>query len=325
MPSLATHHFFAKEVYNNLKEDDKKYFQNNLDIYYLFAQSHDILYFHKLNFKNNKIAADAAYKGHHKNTQEYLLNILRIIKEEHLEYNPEALSYLFGSTTHYVLDSTCHPLIFYKTGIYRKSIKESIKYNGGHSKMEKDIDAYYYEKYEHKKYNKSKLNKEFIRVKKLPTKLNTIIDKAYEKTYNIKDVSTMYKNGIRDFRLVNNLLTQDRFGIKRGIYHIIDFLSFKHLGNIAAYSNYILNPNPKWLNEEHKEWNNPADKSITSTESFEDLYKKALKKNIKIIEEINKVLYEDKPIDDIKKYIPNIDYSTGLDLSNNPKMKFFEY
>lgn len=325
MPSLATHHFFAKEVYNNLDENDKKYFQNNLDIYYLFAQSHDVLYFHKLNLKTNKIASETASKGHHKNTQEYLLNIIKIIKEEHLEYNPEVLSYLFGSTTHYVLDSTCHPFIFYKTGIYRKSDKGSIKYNGEHSRMEKDIDAYYYEKYQNKKYNKANLNKEFIRVKELPQKLSTVIDKAYYNTYKIEKVSSLYQNGLRDFRIVNFLVSQDRLGIKRGIYHIIDFLTFKHLGNIAAYSNHILKPDKKWLNEEHKEWHNPADKSITSTESFEDLYNKALKKNIKIIEEINKVLYDDKPIEEIKKYIPDIDYSTGLNVKNNPKMIYFEY
>ncbi len=325
MPSLATHHFFAKEVYNNLKENDKKYFQNNLDIYYLFAQSHDILYFHKLNFKNNKIAAKTASKGHHKKTQEYILNIIRIIKEKHMEYNPDILSYLFGSTTHYVLDSTCHPLIFYKTGIYRKSDEGSIKYNGEHSRMEKDIDAYYYEKYQEKKYNKSNLNKEFIRVKSLPNKLNEVIDEVYNRTYNIENVAKLYKTGIRDFRIINTLLIQDRFGIKRGIYHIIDALSFKRLGNVAAYSNHILKPNHKWLNEEHKEWHNPADKTVVSKESFEDLYQKALKMNIKIIEEINKVLYEDKPIEDIKKFIPNIDYSTGLDVNNNPKMIYFEY
>ena len=83
--------------------------------------------------------------------------------------------------------------------------------------------------------------------------------------------------------------------------------------------------NRKWLNEEHNKWTNPADKTIVYNDSFEDLFGQALKKNIKIIEEINKVLYEDKPIEEIKKYIPDIDYSNGLPIKNNPKMVYFEY
>jgi hypothetical protein len=60
-------------------------------------------------------------------------------------------------------------------------------------------------------------------------------------------------------------------------------------------------------------------------ESFEELYNLAASKAITIIRQVNKVLYENKPIEDILKYIPNLDYSSGIIIKETKQLRHFEY
>ena len=49
------------------------------------------------------------------------------------------MAYLYGMLSHYVLDSTVHPFIIYKTGNFNKKNKETYKYNHLHNEMESYI------------------------------------------------------------------------------------------------------------------------------------------------------------------------------------------
>ncbi len=100
MPAIVTHHLFADEIKNNLNLKVN-------DNYYIFAQSHDYLYFSLS--KKNRILAHTA---HIKNTQDYFLYMIKFIKDNNLKDNIDLISYLYGSLTHYILDSTLHPYIF---------------------------------------------------------------------------------------------------------------------------------------------------------------------------------------------------------------------
>ena len=134
------------------------------------------------------------------------------------------IAYLFGSITHYVLDYTCHPLIFYKTGIYDpyKKIESHKKYKGMHALMEKSIDAYYYEKIYKQKYKNANISKDIIKKPKLSIDLITLINMVYKKTYNIDSVGLYYKISIKRAKLIYKLFIQDKFGIKIKLYRIIE-------------------------------------------------------------------------------------------------------
>lgn len=315
---------FAKEVLNSLTKDELSKFNQELTIYQTFAQSHDYLYYYTFDIKNSKRIKALGRRAHHKHTQDYLINILKEIKENHLEDDQQAIAYLYGSITHYCLDSTCHPYIFFKTGIYRKANKESHKYKGEHNRMEKDLDAIYFEKYTGKKYNKCNLNRDIIHKPIFSSKLKTLITDVYKKTYNEDDIGTFYYKGIKNAKIVNALAINDPIGIKRILYKIIDKITNKQFGCLQAYSTHILKPNLSYLNKEHKTWNHPSNPDIKYNYSFEDLFDMSKEKAVKIIRELNKVLYENKQIEDILKYIPDIDYSTGLLIEESRRMDYFE-
>lgn len=325
MPSIITHHVFSKNILDKLDKNVLDKFSNELTIYHTFAQSHDYLFYYTYDIKNSKRIKALGHYAHHNKTQDYLVNIIKEIKNNHLENNEQLIAYLYGCITHYVLDTTCHPYIFYKTGVYRKKEKDTKKYHGEHNRIEKDIDAIYYEKYTNKKYNQCNVNKEIIGNPQFNETLLTTINNVYKKTYNKDNIGEYYKKSIKHAKLTYSLLINDRLGIKKSLYKLIDFITFKHYGYLGAYSTYIKHPNLNYLNTEKKEWNHPNDPNIKNNYSFEELYEQSIKKATTIINEVHKVIYEDKTLEEILNYIPNLDYSTGTLISEKKEMRYFEF
>lgn len=315
---------FSKEILNHLNNKELNRFNDRLDIYHTFAQSHDYLFYYTFG-KNRKKINDFGHYAHRHNTQEYIINIIKEIKKCNKENDPELIAYLYGIITHYVLDSTCHPFIFYKTGVYRKKEKDTIKYLGGHNNIEKHLDAIYYKKYTNKNYNLCNVSKEIIGNPTLSNNLINTINKVYKNTYNQDNIGNIYIKSINDAKIIYKTFINDRLGIKKAIYKILDLLINKNKHCISNYSTYILKPNLKYLNNSNKEWNHPSLPNIKYTYSFEDLFNISIKKTLKIIKEINKVLYENKPIKDILEHIPDLDYSTGLVIKDSKQLRHFEY
>ena len=295
MPSITTHHIFATQVFTKLNKETKKHFNHEKIIYTTFAQSHDYLFYYTFDLKNVKRIKNLGHYAHHNNTQDYILNIVKEIKKNHLENDSQCLAYLYGVITHYVLDSTCHPFIFYKTGIYRKT------------------------------YNHCNLNKDIIQKPQFSHTLIDLISTVYKKTYNEDNIGYYYIKSIKHTKIINTLVINDYFGIKRLIYTFIDFITNKRFGSLAAYSTYRKHPDMSLLNEEHHIWNHPCNKDITYNSSFDDLVNEAKKKTLKIIKNINNYLFNDeRSIKQLENIIPNIDYSTGLEIKDNKRMDYFE-
>lgn len=324
MPSITTHHMFSKEVLSKLTKDELAHIEGEQTIYHTFAQSHDYLFYYTFDFKNAKRIKDLGHRAHHENTQAYIINIVKEIIDKHLENNKQAIAYLYGVITHYMLDATCHPYIFYKTGIYRKNNPKSKKYRGEHNHMEKDLDAIFYERYTNKKYNKCNITKDIIKNPQFSIELTNLITNVYKNTYNEDNIGIYYQKSIKHAKIIISLAINDYFGIKRAIYKFIDFITNHKFGYIQSFSTHILKPNLEYLNENHKVWNHPSNKEITYTYSFDELYNQSLDKTLKIIRKINEVLYENKPLEILFKYIPNIDYSTGIVLEESRRMDYFE-
>ena len=298
MPSIVTHYYFAKEVADNLKLN----INNN---YYIFAQSHDYLY-----YSHNKKYRRLAHTAHIKNTQKYILKIIKFIKDNNQTKNINTLSYLYGVITHYVLDSTTHPYIFYKGGL--KSFN--------HREIERNIDSLIYEEKTNKPYKKLKVSKEIIVNPLFTRNLMKCIDYAYSETYNINNISKAYARSIKQARLLFNLTSYDKLGIKLSIYRLIDKL-FKT--KTYCLSNHIKG-NVYYLNNEKNKWIHPCIKSKTYKSSFNDLYKTSIKKCTNIINVVNDYLNNKITLNQLMKNIPNVSYTTGLLIEENKKMNYFE-
>ena len=138
MPATITHAYFAQDVFEILPNK----FKETLDCGRLrmFGQSMDSLMFYNLlSIIPGKKIRMFQKQFHRNQTQEFFINLLKYIKESEKK-DKDTLSFLYGFITHYALDSTIHPYIFYKTGYFDKSKPNSYKYNNIHTFMETFID-----------------------------------------------------------------------------------------------------------------------------------------------------------------------------------------
>ena len=323
MPSIITHHVFSDEIYKRLSKRKQNKLKDIIDVYHAFAQSHDYLYYYTFH-KDAKKIKDLGNKGHKNSTQAYFINMINNIKDLKLTKDGYALSYLYGSLCHYVMDSMCHPFIFYKTGAWNHDDKNTYKYRGGHTMMEKSIDAIYYKKIYGKEYKYCNVSKDIIGKPIFSKELGNLIDKTWKDTYNEDNMAIKYLKGIKDAKFIYSVVINDCFGIKRTIYKFIDLIT-DHRNYIQYYSTHITNPDMSLLNLENKEWNNPANKELKYTSSFIDLFNEGVLKVLKIIEVIDMYFDDKVDIKYVCKYIPDLSYSNGLLLKDYKPMQYFEY
>ena len=326
MPSITTHNIFAKEVFKSLNKSVQGKLQSDILIYEMFSQSFDFFYFYNLrDFKNGKKYRKLGTYCHKSNTQLYLINIVDNMIKMKLNNDPQALAYLYGSINHYCLDTICHPFVFYKTGIYNSQIPETKKYKGLHTKMEKAIDAYYYEKYYNKPFYKYNIVKEIIPKIKLSKPTTSLFDTVFKATYNKANIADIFMKSYRNSRIIYRLSTFDRYGIKKKLYYIADkLMPFKN-GNFVNWSYYNRDIDTSYLNNEKITWCHPCDNDIIYNTSFEDLFELARKKAVNIIAAVNKVLNSEENIDTLLELIPNISYASGMLITDKKLMKYFEF
>ena len=323
MAGTITHAYFAEDLYKKLDKKTKnnlKDYKENLKTY---SQGHDIFFFtlNLINFKTRKIGNYM----HKNNTRDFFINMIEYIKDNKLENNYEIMSYLYGYIAHYCLDSTVHPYVTYKTGIFKRKKKETYKYNAKHSELESYVDAYMINKRENMIPNKFKIHK-FCFNTNVSKELSKLIDYTFYKTYGFKNMSLYVKEGILNMKVSYRILRYDPYKIKKKIYNTVDKVLPKCIKKTSPISfAYILDNDEYYLNLNHKKWNHPRYKDEVYNYSFLDLYDIALNKALKIIKEVNSVLYDNKDFKTLDKVFLNISFSSGKECNDKTKNKYFEY
>ena len=322
MPATAAHAFFAKDVYDILPNDIKE--NLNVSRIKMFAQSTDSLMFYNLlSIIPGKKIRMFQKQFHRNQTQEFFINLLKYIKESEKK-DKDTLSFLYGFITHYALDSTIHPYIFYKTGYFDKSKPNSYKYNNIHTFMETFIDNdMIRRRYKTNPY-KFNFSKFCFDIKPFSNNLNQTINYTFYNTFKIKNMDKIYYKSLKQMNFFIKYFRQDKYGIKKNIYKFFDSFTSQRTFRLEALSyHYPLNDRHNFLNLNNKMWRNPTTYDLTSTESFVDLYLKAIK--------ISKILIcasfdylNDKDID-LEKIFDNTSYVTGLNCESKKELKYFEF
>lgn len=316
MPSIVTHHYFAKDVLKNINNKEK--IANK--IFYIFAQSFDNLFYYKFftPWKGKKIR-ELGSIAQRKNINFYFQNILDYITENDLEENQELISYLYGSICHYVLDSYCHPFIIYYTG----DPKMNIKYRGMHEQMEVNIDAYIYEKKTEKKLKSASIADTLLPKIDFSNNLKKALDFVFKKTFNIQNVGQIYNKSILTGNFILKHFVTDKSGLKKKLYTFKDFIMFKSKRKYQYLSFNVSKINYNYLNLQHHQWFYPANDQIIKNDSFEELYIKALNKATFIINNINNYFNHEITRNEILNIIGNFSYVTGL--PENYKVKNLKF
>ena len=301
MPSIVTHHYFAKDV---LKSSNPS--SINLDIYYIFAQSFDNLFYYSFltPFKGTNIRelGNFAQKNY---SNAFFINILNFIKKNNYQNNEDILAFLFGSICHYALDTLAHPYIIYCCG----DPKINPKYRGNHEKMEVMIDAIIYQKKENSPLLKAKLSDTLLPLTKFSQELISCLNYVYKKTYNVDNMGKIYQKSYQTGHYLLKFFVTDRTGLKKKLYQIKD-----HFGTGLMYQNlsfHVSNLDYSVLNLNHQTWSYQNGKKKSS--SFIDIYNDAINFANLLIKTSIKYLNNQTTLKHLSLVFQDLSYITGLD------------
>ena len=293
MPSYISHAIHSEELFKKLNEE--KLLKENVKDYRLRGYSIAYDYAHLVRGIDN----------HNNSAKDYLLYLVRYIKDNHLQGNPDVMAYLYGHVSHFYFDAYAHPLIFYiEKGCMPSSFLPS------HFMVEGYLNSYLSE---------NVLNKDIMDVNaayfsdinlREPDVRNMIRD-SYKRVYNKNHVMTSF-NMVHDFFNIIESLYKNTFktmDVARGVTNFDFFLKRNSLST------------SEMANEEHNDWLNPVTGNLHN-ESFLDLFYQSLVNSLEAIEEINNYLYEDKDFDYVEKVIPDVSLDTGLPKKMGIKMLY---
>ena len=323
MPATVVHAYFAQDLNDILPKEIK----NKLDVNRLktFGQSTDSLMFYNLfSILPGKNIRDFQKYFHTNKTQEFFINLINYIKENDYTEDIDVNSFLVGAICHYVLDSTVHPYIYYKTGYFNKNDKSTYKYNNVHTFMETFLDNDMIKRRESINPYKFNISKFSFDTSKFSNELNDTIKYTFKETFDVDNMDKIYYKSLKQMRNSIFIFRQDRYGIKKFFYKLADTFTSKRVFRFEAISyHYPLNDRHNFLNENHKLWRNPCDYSLTSEESFLDLYLKALKlAKVMICASFDYINGKDI---ELEKVFINKSYITGLDCELDKELKYFEF
>lgn len=322
MPATITHAFFAKDIYDILPEDLTE--KVDLQRLKMFSQSVDSLMFYNLfSLAPGKWIRKFDSYFHENNTQDFFINLLKYIKFNNIN-DSDVYAYLIGSICHYALDSTLHPYVVYKTGHFDKKNPSTYKYNNIHAFMETYIDNDMVKR-------RMKCNPysfDFIDycfdTRPFSKDLTKTINDTFYTTFKLNGMSDVYYKSLKQMKTALWLFRKDRFGIKKFIYQLVDTFTPRSAYRFEAISyHYPLKDVHNYLNNDHNTWRNPCIYEMTSTESFIDLYLKA----IQFAKDLIYKSFEYLDGEDIKleKVFTNLSYVTGLDCNDKRELKYFEF
>lgn len=319
MPSIITHHLFAEEVYTSLPNPIKNSFKINYNIYQIFAQSFDNLFYYSFFFPFKGISIrNLGLQAQRENVNLYFKNIL-LYQKEHP--SSEGLAYLYGSICHYILDSNCHPFIIYYSG----DVNYSLKYRGLHEKMETNIDAILLLRKKNIVIQNASLEDQLLPHIDFTPHLIAELNQVFLKTFAIPNIGKIYNKSTKTGYFILKHFVKDKTGIKKIIYHIKDHITFSSKRRYEYLSFHITDLNHDYLNENHELWLYPANQSITSTSSFMDLYNKSLDLAIYLIKVINDYFHNKISLEETLNIIGNNSYVTGEDCSLIKKLQYFKF
>lgn len=323
MPATIVHSYFAKDLFDILPEGIKKDIDE--DRLRMFAQGTDSLMFYNLfSILPGKKVRNIMQEFHTTKTKSYFLNLINYIKRNDLITDSDICSYLIGNICHYALDSTVHPFVIYKTGIFDKKVKSTYKYNNVHDFMETFLDNDMISRREDISPYHFKLGKFCFSFGKLSYELSRCIDYSFETTYGYKNMGKKYYKSLKQMRNALVVFRRDPIGVKKFFYKLVDTFTPRSMYKFEAISyHYPLDDRHNYLNLDHKMWRHPMEYNNTSKESFLDLYLRALK--------LAKVLtcatfdYINGKNIELDKIFINTSYYSGLDCDIEENYKYFEF
>lgn len=280
MPGFVTHYIFGRETYRKLSSSSlKKNIYNNHSAYSLGQQGPDLFFYYLPSYvlEGHNLGSIA----HVQESNAFFRGLLRSCLSITNRFDRAvAEAYVAGFIGHYTLDTICHPYVYAMTH-YNGREKD---YFARHAYLETDIDTALLDM----KLNRQPCNFYSADTITLTRRQKKVIAKllyhAYHYAYPELRIRkyTMYL-GIFSLPLGLRILHDDT-GKRKVLFRLIEkyVLGYPVFSPLVPSDTLFFRTDP--FNLRRAKWTNPWDKSLTSSETFFDLYEKAFGTYLRRIE-----------------------------------------
>jgi hypothetical protein len=314
MPDVLTHIICGEEAVQLLDNSSwKNILLEYKKIFNLGCQGPDIFLYNDFwPWIKEKRGPKIGILIHTKKTGDFFIEGIKYIKENRLKGDnfKVLFSYLCGFICHFGLDRNAHPYIHYYSGYHDKKRPETRKYSGYHKRLELIIDSIIYKEkknidaYKYPIYKEIDIQSDFPKV--IANFYKYILNKLFKYDIEIDFIEDSYKDMKKVLRLV-----YDRYGCKKVILNFIEIITNRKFDYGELVYPRRIDKKHDYMNRNHNIWNHPCDKKEVYSDSFDDIYNRAVRESKEMIEAMIKYM-EDK-IDNkgLDELFPNISYSTG--------------
>ena len=304
MPDPVTHYVFGRQVLTRLPEDIRGSLE--LPLFERSVQGPDPWSVIGFYGGRNKQFAGRSAVMHKSRTGQFMA---ALAKEAKQDMSIPVFSVLAGVICHYCLDRLTHPYIICKGGDY-DGTEQTREQKGGHVRLERAIDSYYIRQVYGKTPWHFSVPRQTMPPIRLPESLRPALNRVYRQVYGWENVFDLLNASLRDERLFYGLM-QDPLGI----VHLLLRPISSGKTNYCIYSYYRREADSRavdYLNEQRRPWSHPFAPERVSTDSFPDLFDRALEEAVEMIRAVYRWIGGNPEIC-LEEVLGNSDYSTGLD------------
>ena len=296
MPSYISHAIMGENIYQKIKKDD-----HLLKV----PISKKELQGYSLGIDLSTLSTKLKSNPHNQHTKDFLINIIKYIKENHLQEETHIIALLYGHIAHYYLDTFTHPLIYY--------IEKGTKRTGlipNHILIEGYLNSYLAKEILNKDIREIKSDY-FSQVDLSNKEVKKIVNNTYGTIYKDHNMIQTYQKTINLFTRIENYI--EKVKISKGqLIKLSQFNKYLEKNNLSK---------EEITNSNHMIYQNPVT-GKKHQESFLDLYNKALEETFEAINLVNKYLYDSYQLDTLDNVFQGISYNTGVKCSLGNTMKY---
>lgn len=310
MPNIITHTLFADEFLEDANQSLQEWLLPRKQLIEIGANGPDFLFFHGLSpvraFQKTSLRKLGS-QIHSQHIREFYQCALQSIrKEKDQTIQKDMTAYLMGHLMHWSLDSTAHPYVYYRTGCH------TMQSSWWHHRFESLIDAIILKVkreqtiQDFKAYQITEASLEQVRA------IARIYVPVARLVYGVDVKAHQILESINDWNFMQKVF-YDASGKKFQFFHTLETWT----NTESAISGFFVPNQPEdpfdTINLLHKEWVHPCDETIKSTESFFDLYDRAMDTAFKVNTLLLECLENPNKDEDFLSFIGQKDYNTGLE------------
>lgn len=322
MPNIMTHALLAQDTIESIECPTlSALIAKYPRVYALGSSGPDFMFYYKvLPWKKsdpNSNIREIGNRIHSSKVNDFYQSALGVIQTMQDEKTRDIMTvFLAGHLTHWALDSTTHPYIFAKTGQIGKEPTKN-----WHFRFESMLDTLMVTQFKGFKIENIHMP-DFV---SSTSEVRRIVAFLYHQV-----ILDLFAQDIDQKILEECLVTMaatakylyDPYTLKFPIIQIGE----KKAGKLWEFSSHMVigkaDHQHDILNLNHTLWRHPCDETLTSTDSFLDLYQKAHKRAMAALYALEGILNMTQPKVALNLITRDLNYDTGM--QNPPDMKFYD-